>query len=350
MFIKNAWYVAAWSDELTAAPLARRLLGEPVVLFRDAQGRAAALADMCCHRGSPLSRGLVVEAGIECGYHGMIFAGDGACVHIPGQVHIPGKARVRAYPVSEKDGCVWIWMGDPAATDATGMIEYPFHNDAARWPHKKTLIPIAGNATLMIDNLMDLSHLGYIHRSTIGGGGSAQAHSEALMDTQPGEDGLKFTRWQLDVLAPPTYKRLVPSLGDRIDRWAEFEFTAPGVVTHWVGGVNANTGAYDKGMREGGVSMRVFHGLTPETETSCHYFFSTLNGTRPDDPQATEAVFTEVHTAFLEDQAMVQAQQERLAEFGEDALINIHTDGARVHMRRILAKLLAREAGVALRN
>jgi phenylpropionate dioxygenase-like ring-hydroxylating dioxygenase large terminal subunit len=350
MFIKNAWYVAAWPDELSEAPIARRLLGEPVVLFRDAQGRAAALADMCCHRGSPLSRGAVVEAGLECGYHGMIFAGDGACVHIPGQVHIPAKARVRSYPVDEKDGCVWIWMGDPADADPAAIIDYPFHNDAERWPRKNILIPIAGNATLMIDNLMDLSHVGYIHRSTIGGGGSPQQHSEALMDTQPGEAGLKFTRWQLNVPPPPTYKRLVPALGDRIDRWAEFEFTAPCVVTHWVGGVDANSGAYDRGMREGGVSMRVFHGLTPETETSCHYFFSTLNGTRPGDPQVTEAVFSEIVKAFLEDQAMVQAQQERLTEFGEDELINIHTDGARVHMRRILDKLLAREAGVALRN
>jgi vanillate O-demethylase monooxygenase subunit len=91
MFIKNAWYVAAWADEVSATPVARRILNEPVVLFRDERGSAAALLDMCCHRGAPLSCGKVVASGIECGYHGMVYAGDGACVHIPGQVHIRRK-------------------------------------------------------------------------------------------------------------------------------------------------------------------------------------------------------------------------------------------------------------------
>jgi vanillate O-demethylase monooxygenase subunit len=72
MFIRNAWYVAAWADDLTDAPLARRICDEPVVLFRDQTGRASALLDMCCHRAAPLSFGRVVSAGLECGYHGMI--------------------------------------------------------------------------------------------------------------------------------------------------------------------------------------------------------------------------------------------------------------------------------------
>ena len=115
MFVKNAWYVAAWADELTVdAPLGRRICDEPVVLFRDAAGNAAALADFCCHRSAPLSAGKIVAAGLECGYHGMVYGGDGVCVSIPGQVHIPAKARVRSYPLVEKDALLWIWMGDAA--------------------------------------------------------------------------------------------------------------------------------------------------------------------------------------------------------------------------------------------
>jgi len=80
MFIRNAWYIAAWADELSDKPLARRILNEPVVLFRDKSGKAAAIADRCCHRGTPLSLGEVTDQGLQCGYHGMIFDGAGKCV------------------------------------------------------------------------------------------------------------------------------------------------------------------------------------------------------------------------------------------------------------------------------
>jgi vanillate O-demethylase monooxygenase subunit len=80
MFVRNAWYIAAWGDEVADKPLARRILNEPVVLFRDGQGRAAALADRCCHRSAPLSLGRCVAEGIECGYHGLVIDTDGQCV------------------------------------------------------------------------------------------------------------------------------------------------------------------------------------------------------------------------------------------------------------------------------
>ena len=110
MFLRDAWYVAAWGDEITSQPMARRLLNEPVVLYRDAEDKAAALIDMCCHRGAPLHMGKVTGQGIECGYHGLTFDRLGACVAIPGQDRIPERARVRSFPVVEQDGFVWIWM------------------------------------------------------------------------------------------------------------------------------------------------------------------------------------------------------------------------------------------------
>ena len=117
MFIRNAWYVAAWADEIGETPLARRICNEPVVLFRDRQNRVAALLDMCCHRGAPLHMGKVVEEGLQCGYHGLIFDRSGTCVSVPGQEHILERTRVRSFPVVEQDAFVWIWMGDPAKAD-----------------------------------------------------------------------------------------------------------------------------------------------------------------------------------------------------------------------------------------
>src|SRR4051812_153243 len=129
MFIRNAWYVAAWADEVGETPLARRICNEPVVLFRDQQDRVAALLDMCCHRGAPLHMGKVVEEGLQCGYHGLIFDRSGTCVRVPGQEHILERTQVRSFPAVEQDAFVWIWMGDPAEADPAAIVPYPYHND-----------------------------------------------------------------------------------------------------------------------------------------------------------------------------------------------------------------------------
>jgi vanillate O-demethylase monooxygenase subunit len=338
MMIRDAWYVAAWADDLTTEPTARRICNDPIVLYRDANGTPAALADYCCHRSAPLSCGTVVEAGLQCGYHGMIYGTDGVAVHIPGQVHIPAKARVPSYPVVEQDGMVWIWMGDPLAADPATIFRYPIHEDAVNWPHRHTLYPIQGSAMLMVDNLMDLTHLPYVHASTIGGN-NPKDHVEAIMNVTPTDTGLKYTRWMLDHAPPPTYRKAAPQLAERVDRWQEFEFIAPGIVTQWTGAIDAGTGAYDLGKRDGGFSLRIIHALTPETDTTCHYFWCGANGYRQDDPNATTELFGELSTAFQQDQKIVQQQQARLLEIGEDRMINIVADSARMHMRRVMERL-----------
>jgi len=339
MFIRNAWYVAAWADELADKPLARRLLNEPVVLFRDAAGNAAALADMCCHRGAPLHMGRVVGQGLECGYHGLTFDASGRCVRIPGQDNIPDRARVRSYPVVEQDAFVWIWMGDPAKADPSRIVRYPWHNDTVNWPHKHTMYHIKGAAMLMVDNLMDLTHLGYVHTSTIGG--NPMTHVEARMDTVRTPMGLKFTRWMPNSVPPPTYVKAVGFQG-RIDRVQMFEFIAPGSIIQFSGADEA--GAFKDGLPPGSkLQFRLYHGLTPETDTSCFYFWSTANGFRPADPAATEQLFQEVAGAFREDLTMVEGQQARLTELGETGLVDITTDAARIHMRRTVERLLVED-------
>ena len=169
MFIRNALVVAARAVEIGEPAVARRICNKPLVLFHDAEGHAAALLDMCCHRGAPLHLGQVTERGLVCGYHGLTFDRAGRCVHIPGQDRVAERARVRAFPQVEQDAFLWIWMGDPAKADPANIVPYPWRNDTARWPHQHTMYPIKSSAMLMVDNLMDLTHLGYVHVSTIGG-------------------------------------------------------------------------------------------------------------------------------------------------------------------------------------
>jgi vanillate O-demethylase monooxygenase subunit len=204
MLIRNAWYIAAWSDEIGHAPFARRILGEPIVMFRDFSGAIAALEDRCCHRGTPLALGEVVPQGLQCGYHGLVFDRGGKCVLVPGGHTIPPDACVRNYPVAEKDALVWIWTGDPARADRSLIVDYPYHNDTKDWPHKHTTYPIKWNYMLLIDNLMDLSHLGFIHKETIGGMSPAP-HVGARMRTVKTTTGVRFERWMIDSDPPPTY-------------------------------------------------------------------------------------------------------------------------------------------------
>ena len=133
MFLNNAWYVAAWSKDITSKPLGRTLLNEPIVLYRTSAGAVAALEDRCCHRGMPLSCGQVFGNNIRCEYHGMVFDGAGKCVEIPGQSIIPQSATVRSFPVEERDDLVWIWMGDKALADPEKIVRYPWHQ---AWPFK----------------------------------------------------------------------------------------------------------------------------------------------------------------------------------------------------------------------
>ncbi len=335
-FIRNAWYIAAWSEELDDGLLARTIMNEPIVLYRDADGTPGGLEDRCCHRGAPLTHGTIVEAGLECGYHGLTFDTKGNCVRIPGQKNIPPQARVRSYPVVERDQILWIWMGDPARADETLIIDYPYHDQPGEWPHRKAMFPIKANYMLMIDNLMDLTHLGYVHRQTIGG--NPGQHVAADMDTRQTDHGAYFIRWMLDHDPPPTYRKGGKFEG-KVDRWQEFEYVGPSIVLQWSGALDVGRGAQED-RNKTGFHLRLLHGATPETETSFHYFWSTANGYRQDDPQATQEMYDEIYPTFIEDKEIMEAQQARVNLDPERALVGIHADSALSLARLSLAKLI----------
>jgi vanillate O-demethylase monooxygenase subunit len=215
-FPTNAWYVAAWSHELAEKPLARRVLDQPIVLFRDRNGKAAALRDACCHRCAPLSLGTVTDEGLQCGYHGLVFNRSGVCVHVPGQDRIPPRACVQHYEVAEQDKMVWIWMGAPSSADRSKILGYQYHNQPSQHPCALGFVNVAANYLLILDNIMDLTHVGYVHKSTIGG--DPTVHNEAKMTVEPTEAGLRFTRWMLNSKPPTSYVKAYTFRGN-IDRW-----------------------------------------------------------------------------------------------------------------------------------
>jgi phenylpropionate dioxygenase-like ring-hydroxylating dioxygenase large terminal subunit len=341
MFLYNAWYVAAWSKEVTSKPMARTLLNEPIVFFRSEAGAVFALEDRCCHRAMPLSCGAVLGNNIRCEYHGMVFDGDGTCVEIPGQQIIPKNARVRSFPVAESDDLVWIWMGQPELADSKLIVRYPWHH---QWPYKCKTEQIDCNYLLLSDNLLDQTHAAYVHKSTLAS--NVDAYERAEMKIEPTPDGVKFIRWMLNCVPPAIYSKAVKFNG-RVDRWGEFEYVAPSCILQFTGARDVGEGAYERDARDGGFGLRIFYGITPESEHRSWFMWSTANSYRQNDPTATDELFEEIERAFKEDEDVLVAQYATIRELGNRPLINVASDGARVHARGALERKIALERGIA---
>ena len=341
MYLLNAWYVAGWSNEMTGKPTGRTILDEPIVMYRAKDGRLVALEDRCCHRGMPLSHGEVFDNNIRCEYHGLLFDPSGRCVDIPGQPLIPQSAKVRSFPIEERDDLVWIWMGDPAKADADAIVRWPWHG---RWPYKAKSEVLKCNYLLASDNLLDQTHGAYVHKSTLAS--EPDAYAKAAMDTEPTSDGVKFTRWMLNCLPPNLYADAVKFKG-RVDRWQEFEYVAPSCILQFTGAIDIGLGAYDKGVRDGGFGLRIFYGITPSTEDATWFFWSSANGHRQNEPEATAQLFKSLEDAFKEDEIVLEAQHAMLRRVGDRPLINVKSDAARVHARLALERKIAAERGIA---
>jgi phenylpropionate dioxygenase-like ring-hydroxylating dioxygenase large terminal subunit len=166
-FLRNAWYVAASANEVGRIPLPRLLLGEPIVFYRRGDGTSVALEDRCCHRRAPLSKGKIVDDRLQCGYHGFTFDASGACVAIPGQDSVPTRIGVRSYRLVEWHGFIWIWMGEAAKADPARIPDFKENTSPGWWP-TRVMLPIKGHYQLVVENLLDLSHVAFVHGETIG--------------------------------------------------------------------------------------------------------------------------------------------------------------------------------------
>ena len=333
-FPLNQWYVAALAWELQDKPLARTLLGQPLVLFRDANGQPAALEDRCCHRALPLSNGTLEAGHLRCGYHGLLFDSAGQCIEIPGQEKIPGKARVQAFHLQERDQIIWFWHASPEHPIPTHEPPaYPVHS-SGEYLFEGDVYHYDAPYQLIHDNLMDLSHLGYVHLHTIGG--DARTHMNAHMSVDTEGDMVKVVRHMPGSVPPPTYLAAYP-FNDKIDRWQEIEFH----VSHlriWTGAVDAGSDSLDDPQR-GGFHMRGFHGVTPETATTSHYFWTMATNPKSDTDNIKRKVVEQTRLTFDEDKVVIEAQYRNMQRFAGWPMIDIHVDVGANRARRIIERL-----------
>ncbi len=335
MLLRNAWYAAAWADEVGGEPLARTILNEPLVLFRGAGNAVSVLQDRCPHRGVPLSKGCVTEGTLECAYHGLRFDARGHCVRTPGQDTVPGTIAAKAYPSVERWRWIWVWIGDPAAADPDAIPAMPWLSDPA-WVAPTGRIHLRAGHELLIENLQNHMHLQFVHRRTIGTDDICAAKTAVKRVG----DAVHVERWLLDKPAPPLFAK-AGNLSGNVDRWFNSVFLPPSTTILDIGCAIAGTGA-PAGDRSRGIEIRSLHAVTPETETTTHYFWAYARNFRIDEPDVTAMLRAGAEATFAEDVAILESQQANAERFVDGRFANLPADRAGVLVDRVRRELAAR--------
>jgi len=337
MWLRNCWQVAAFTHEVVGGQLfARRICDEPVVLYRAQDGRPVALEDKCAHRFAPLSKGALVGDTLRCGYHGLCYDTTGKCVQIPGQDHVPSKARVRAFPVIEKYRLVWIWLGDPERADSARVPDVHWLDDPA-WVAAEGYHRIAANYRLLNDNLLDLSHETYVHTRTIG----HEAVAETPIAIKIDEGAVRIDKDMPGCTPPPFYQFLGRlKANDRIDRWQRTVYQPPGYIV-----IDVGVAPLEAVPGSNRVEGRVINLMTPETATSTHYFWAFARNFRLDEPGVTEFLRANVGRTFDEDKDMLESQQRIIGDVADPVFtIAVKADAGPTQGRRLLASLIEAES------
>ncbi|HVO45060.1 MAG TPA: aromatic ring-hydroxylating dioxygenase subunit alpha [Steroidobacteraceae bacterium] len=331
---RDQWWVAATSDEVTRMPMQRWILDYPVVLYRKEHGGIVALDDRCPHRWAPLSKGWLEGDNIVCGYHGFRYGPTGRCVKVPTQAAAPAKAFVRSYPILERDPLVWIWTGDPQHAQSALPPDIPWLHDG-KWRGTRGYMDIAANYMLLKENVLDLTHFGYVHRTTF-----KILDWDRSPDVKVEDNQVEFT-----LAFPP--RPLAPIFAEMTGfgtrpiarvNWGRYlspalqhagqDFTDPEPVP----------GSRDK------ASFRVLHATTPVNPSRMHYFWFFAFDLPLSEAQI-EKVRALTMVGFAEDDAMISAVQQmmELDPRGTDyPEIMIATDRSAVEARRALARQLGR--------
>lgn len=340
MYLKNAWYVAGFSEDFPAEALTTRTyLDVPLVFYRKVDGALVAMEDRCCHRLAPLSLGQIEGDDLRCMYHGLRFAPSGQCVEIPGQARVPAGTCVRSYPTVERNGCAWVWMGDP---DAASEADVPANvgPNLPGWSMLPGRLEIDANYMLVADNLLDLSHLSYVHRNSFGPGlvfGQTRPKVERL------ERGVRVSRWLLN---QPTAKYIKEKINaESLDVWITYDFLAPGLFLLYAEmHVPGTAQQFGEGAPSGIEPLHkeyTSQAVTPESHGKSRYFF--CYGSWEKTSVLAEFYRDFGYFAFGEDAVVVSAQQRMIDVSPGVPMQPTSLDAATLQYRWVLERLMRAE-------
>jgi phenylpropionate dioxygenase-like ring-hydroxylating dioxygenase large terminal subunit len=340
MFLKNAWYVAAWGDEVGREPTQIIVLGEKVCVFRTSEGEAIALEDACPHRKLPLSKSRLKGDTIECGYHGLTFDCAGQCVWAPGGGRIPSNAKVRSYPIHEKYGLVWIWMGNAAIADASDIFEIENFDNPDWGVNRGAAMELNCNYLFVTDNLLDPTHVAWVHVGSF----AQDATKDTPLRVTKTDDSVIVHRWMMDVEPAPFYAKIVPFEGN-CDRLQHYEVRYPSQALIRAVFTPAGSGGSDQPFHKDTFIMDSYNFMTPTTEAETRYYWFQLRNIRPDDNELSKMMSDDVQHAFEEDRAVLNEVQKGMDE-KTSPHIDLPIDGGQLRFRRQLQAMINEEAEV----
>jgi phenylpropionate dioxygenase-like ring-hydroxylating dioxygenase large terminal subunit len=339
-YLKNAWYVSALSTEIGPQALFhRKILGTSILIYRKQDGAPVALHDRCPHRFAPLHLGKRDGDQVVCMYHALRFDCSGKCTHNPhGEGRIPQAAVVKSFPLVEKFGLVWIWMGEEAA-DAATIPDFSALDNGHPNAIGYTYMHMKANYELITDNVMDLSHIDHLHGEIITTRGQLSPQVPRIVETPRSISA----RWEWEQTpAMLIFADFLPQPKDEARHFFDITWTPPSNIQLSVGAVQG-AGSLDL---DGCVGQYDLHTTTPETDDSTHYFFVTRRNHIVDDAGYNEMKIKAMHAAFEnEDGPIINAVHEEMGttDFFSLKPVLMSNDVAPVKVRRLLAKLIADE-------
>jgi phenylpropionate dioxygenase-like ring-hydroxylating dioxygenase large terminal subunit len=334
MFLRNAWYVAAMDSELRDRLLPVKLLDERIVLYRQTNGDPVALEDACAHRKLPLSMGRIKGDDVECGYHGMTYNAAGRCVRIPCSDRIPHGARVRSYPIVSRFGLLWIWMGDAELADQSKIFDVEHWGDPSWGITRGDAMTVDCNYLYMTDNLLDPSHVAWVHPDSFG---DAACESTSV-EVKANDTGVIASRWMRAVEVAPLYVPFIPFRGP-CDRLQHYEVRFPSHALIKAVLVPSGAGGPDAERDAAAFIMDSYNFLTPIDAEHTRYYWFQMRNVLPNDMEISRLMAESVRGAFEEDRAILNAVQESFAQT-RTPHIDIAIDSAPLRFRRRLRQLI----------
>lgn len=339
-YLRNVWYVAALSSEVGPEALFhRKLLDTSVMLYRKQDGTPVAVHDRCPHRFAPMHMGKREGDEVRCVYHGLRFDAQGQCTHNPhGDGRIPKAAQLRSYPVIERWGFLWIWMGD-APADPALLPDYSSLGEGHPNALGHTYILLKANYELLIDNVMDLSHVDYVHSEIISTRGQLTPQKAAVKES----DRAVVTRWEWQQTPPMLiFANFLPQPQAVAQHWAEVAWAPPANIQLSIGACQ-DDGPLDLDHTVGQYDLHV---VTPETENTTHYFFATRRNHNEADAEYSAMKIQAMHGAFAdEDGPIIEAAHNEMGatDFFSLNPVLMSNDASPVKVRRLLKKLISDE-------
>ena len=302
MYLRNCWYVAGWSKDFDRVLKAEKFLNENIVIYRKKDGSPAALENACPHRKLPLSKGTLADDNIICAYHGLTFNSEGQCTDSPTQRGMtPRRAVVKSYPVVDRYRLLWIWMGDPKLADPE--LIFPIDNfDNPNWGCTDGgVLDIKCNYLWVCDNLLDPSHVAWVHVTSFAGAGT----DDEPLEIKKTDRGVVVSRWINGNMPSPYYADLVKFDGN-CDRLQHYEMCLPAIALNKSIYTPEGTGGPGKPYVENTYVNISYNFMTPIDEDNTRYFWFQHRNTDPNNKKISEKMNAGAMMAFEEDRAVLE--------------------------------------------